>query len=73
MSTMIFYQMSRFNDHTTFMEEALDYWYQELPYHKLQRIYATDSITIELQQSWYKLSYHQKNKIYEDRICKDAQ
>lgn len=73
MSTMIFYQMSRFNDHTTFMEEALDYWYQELPYHKLQRIYATDSITIELQQSWYKLSYHQKNKIYEDRIYKDAQ
>jgi hypothetical protein len=64
--------MSRFNDYTTFMEEALDYWYQELPYHKLQRIYATDSITMELQQSWYVLTYHQKNKIYEDRIYKDA-
>lgn len=72
MSTLISYQMSRFNDHTTFMEEALDYWYQELPYHTLQRIYATDSITMELQQSWYVLTYHQKNKIYEDRIYKDA-
>lgn len=73
MSTMIFYQMSRFNEYSTYMEQALDHWYQELPYHKLQRIYATDSITIELQQSWYVLTYHQKNKIYEDRIYKDAQ
>ena len=72
-STMIFYQMSRFNDHSTYMEQELDYIYQQLPYNSLQQIYATDSITIELQQSWYVLTYHQKNKIYEDRIYKDAQ
>jgi hypothetical protein len=64
--------MSRFNDYTTHMEQVLDHWYQELPYHSLQKIYATDNITMELQQSWYKLSYNQKNKIYEDRIYKDA-
>jgi hypothetical protein len=55
------------------MEQSLDYIYQELPYRLLQKIYGTDDITNELQQSWYKLSYHQKNKIYEDRIYKDAQ
>jgi hypothetical protein len=68
--------MSRFNEYTTFMEEALDYIYQQLPYHALQRIYATDSITKELQQSWYKLSYHKKEKIYENIIvslqCNDV-
>ena len=50
------------------MSKFLDYWYQDLPYRLLQKIYATDNITMELQQSWYKLSYHQKNKIYETRI-----
>lgn len=55
------------------MEQTLDHWYQDLPYRLLQKIYATDNITMELQQSWYKLSYNQKNKIYETRIYKDAQ
>ena len=68
MSTMIFYQMSRFNEFTTYMEQSLDYIYQQLPYNSLQQIYATDSITIELQQSWYKLSYHDKEKIYQNII-----
>ena len=65
--------MSRFNDYTTFMEEALDFWYQELPYYELQQLYGTDNIPNDLQQSWYKLSYHAKNKIYEEQIYKDAQ
>lgn len=55
------------------MSQFLDYWYQELPYHSLQKIYGVDNITYDLQRSWYKLSYNQKNKIYEDRIYKDAQ
>ena len=54
------------------MSQFLDYWYQELPYHSLQKIYGVDNITYDLQRSWYKLSYNQKNKIYEDRIYKDA-
>lgn len=58
----------RFNEYTTYMEQALDHWYQQLPYHSLQRIYATDSITNDLQKSWYKLTYNKKNKIYEARI-----
>lgn len=72
MSTLISYQMSRFNDYSTFMEESIDYWYQELPYHKLREIYSKDNVTDDLQRSWYKLSYHEKNKIYEDRVHKDA-
>jgi hypothetical protein len=63
--------MSRFNEYTTFMEEALDYWYQCLPYHSLQAMYGVESITRELQQSWYKLSYNKKNKIYETIIRTD--
>jgi len=58
----------RFNEHTTHMEQTLDHWYQDLPYRLLQKIYGTDDITMELQQSWYKLTYNQKNKIYESRI-----
>jgi len=65
--------MSKFNEYSTIMEQTLDHWYQDLPYRLLQKIYATDNITMELQQSWYKLSYNQKNKIYETRIYKDAQ
>ena len=55
------------------MSKFLDYWYQELPYHSLQKIYGVDNITYDLQRSWYKLSYNQKNKIYEDRIYTNAQ
>ena len=60
--------MARFNEYTTQMEQSLDYIYQQLPYNSLQQIYATDNITIELQQSWYKLSYYAKEKIYQNII-----
>lgn len=60
--------MSRFNEYTIIMEQTLDYWYQLLPFHTLQQMYGTDDITNDLQKSWYKLTYHQKNKIYETRI-----
>jgi hypothetical protein len=60
--------MSRFNEYSTIMEQTLDYWYQLLPFHILQQMYGTDDITKELQQSWYKLSYQNKEKIYESGI-----
>lgn len=68
MSTMIFYQMSRFNEYTDQMMKRLDHWYQELPYHKLQQLYGADNITKDLQKSWYKLSYNQKQMIYESKL-----
>lgn len=73
MNTIASYQMSRFNEYTTFMEEALDYWYQCLPYHTLQSLYGVDSVTKDMQQSWYKLSYNKKNNIYEGIIRKDEE
>ena len=57
--------MARFNEYTTHMEKSLDFWYQELGYHKLQELHELESITKEIQQTWYKLSYHDKEKIYE--------
>jgi hypothetical protein len=63
--------MSRFNEYSTHMEQALDYWYQCLPYHTLQSLYGVESVTRDLQQSWYKLSYNKKEKIYETIIRTD--
>jgi hypothetical protein len=57
--------MARFNEYTTQMDNSLNFWYQELPYHRLQELHQLDSITKEIQQTWYKLNYHDKEKIYE--------
>ena len=57
--------MARFNEYTTHMEQSLDYWYQNLTYRQLQELHELESITNEIQQTWYKLSYHDKEKIHE--------
>ena len=57
--------MARFNEYTTQMEQSLDFWYQNLTYHKLQELHELESITKEIQQTWYKLTYQAKEKIYE--------
>jgi hypothetical protein len=57
--------MSRFNEYTTYMEQSLDFWYQELSYHRLQELHEIDNITKEIQQTWYKFTYQQKHKIHE--------
>ena len=57
--------MARFNEYTTQMEQSLDYWYQNLTYQQLQELHELESITNEIQQTWYKLTYQAKEKIHE--------
>lgn len=59
--------MSRFNEYTNFMEQSMDYWYQELPYRVLQIIHGTDDVTNEQRKQWYKQSFNKKIADYEKR------
>lgn len=60
--------MSRHDQYTDQMMKHLDHWYQQLPFDKLQKMYGTDNITKELQQTWYALNYNQKQRIYESKL-----
>lgn len=60
--------MSRHDQYSDQMMKALNFWYQELPFHKLQQLYGSDNITKDLHQTWYKLSYNQKQRIYESKL-----